>query len=303
MVLDMVKGSGKRTYLGSYEQLALLRQPNPKAPTGLRNLCLIILMLKAGLRVSEVINLREKNIDWVNGKIRVGEREESGSRMLWIGDPEMHLLEQWRSSKPQQSRYFFSTLDGNRIKDRYVREMVKRLARKAGLGNDVHPNLLRSTFAVELYRECGNLKLLQKALGHSDFSTTRAFIKQAFEEESERLPHEIFSRRSGVPCLENNFSGEEQKLKRKERADQLGEVGVAGSMSKKGTDNEINNGQLSNDAEPVISIVHGENNDKGKVRIPALKCSRCSYVLLYRGDCPQCGTSFIDILRHWGRNV
>ena len=54
-----------------------------------------------------------------------------------------------------------------------LRAMVKRRGRKAGLGHkDVHPHMLRHTFATELYRQTKDIRLVQKALGHADLSTT-----------------------------------------------------------------------------------------------------------------------------------
>ena len=54
--------------------------------------------------------------------------------------------------------------------------MVKRRGQKAGLGHkDVHPHMLRHTFATELYRQTKDIRLVQKALGHADLSTTMIY--------------------------------------------------------------------------------------------------------------------------------
>ena len=53
------------------ERDALLKRPNRRAPTGLRNLCMIRLMLNAGLRSSEVLNLKVRYLDWISGKLSV----------------------------------------------------------------------------------------------------------------------------------------------------------------------------------------------------------------------------------------
>ena len=55
------------------------------------------------------------------------------------------------------------------------RAMVKRWSSKAGLTKDVHPHMLRHTFATELYRQTKEIRLVQKALGHSDLSTTMIY--------------------------------------------------------------------------------------------------------------------------------
>jgi site-specific recombinase XerD len=57
----MVRNSKKLPAVMTEDELkALLAQPNPKCPTGLRNLCMMRLMCNAGLRVAEVLNLKVK---------------------------------------------------------------------------------------------------------------------------------------------------------------------------------------------------------------------------------------------------
>lgn len=189
--------------LNSYEQLALLKQPNPRAPTGMRNLCILTLMLKIGLRVNEVINLLERDIDWNQGKINIKESGAAKGRTLWVDEPELALLNRWRSIKPENSTYLFSTLDGNKIKDRYIREMVKRLAKKSGISKDVYPHLLRYTFAVEFMRETKDINLLQEALGHRDASATQIYAKLMFEDLREPCFSDEHNKRSGMPAPES----------------------------------------------------------------------------------------------------
>jgi len=62
--------------------------------------------------------------------------------------------------------------------------MVKRLAAKVGIQKSVHPHTLRHSFATDLYRETSKIRLVQKALGHSDLSTTMIYT-HIFDEEVE----------------------------------------------------------------------------------------------------------------------
>jgi integrase/recombinase XerD len=62
--------------------------------------------------------------------------------------------------------------------------MVARLASKAGIEKNVHPHTLRHSFATDLYRETSKIRLVQKALGHSDLSTTMIYT-HIFDEELE----------------------------------------------------------------------------------------------------------------------
>lgn len=56
--------------------------------------------------------------------------------------------------------------------------MMSRITDKAGIDKNVSPHTLRHTFATDLYRETGNIRLVQKALGHADISTTQIYTKE-----------------------------------------------------------------------------------------------------------------------------
>jgi integrase/recombinase XerD len=285
------------SYLNSYEQFALLKQPNPKAPTGLRNLCLLSLMLKLGLRVSEVINLKDEDIDWENGTIHITESGAARERTLWIEKAELDLLRKWHRLKPERSSYYFSTLDGSKLKDRYIREMVKRLARKAGIDKDVYPHLLRYTFAVDFMRENKDIHLLQEALGHRDLTATQAYTKSTFNENINPYITNIPARRSGTPVPEEkqiSFTF-------------VNQTSTDPAVRKGGAKSNISlttrQSKHSETDERFNINVEAEKDERENIRIPAIKCSQCNYILHYQGNCPKCGTSFAAILRHWGRVI
>ena len=172
--------------LTNEEREALLKQPNKKAITGLRNLCIITLMLNAGLRVSEVLHLRPGHIDFMRGKITIKEGKGSKDRILWVGEEDLQLLQEWQERRPA-GEYFFCNLKGGQLIDRYIRQLVKRLGKKAGINKDVYPHLLRHTFATDLLRQTKNIRIVQKALGHSDISTTAIYTHIIDDEMEEAL--------------------------------------------------------------------------------------------------------------------
>ncbi len=254
--------------LSKSDQLALLKQPNPRAPTGLRNLCLISLMLKSGIKAAEIINLREQDLDWDSGTLFIQESGGAKERYLKIDDVELSLLKSWRRTKPSGSPVLFTTLQGEPLRDRYLREMIKRYARKAGIKKDVYPHLLRTTFALEFLNETRDIERLQQVLGHRDQSTTQNYIRLYFLE----------------------FSGLKDRTKPEEEvfADLIREQ----EMKKK----------INEDNIPYITIM-SEDEQAERKAIPALKCCQCSFILHYQGDCPQCGTTFQTILKHWGKTI
>ena len=81
------------------EQEALLRQPNAKNLNGLRNLCLLRLMLNTGLRAAEVLQVKTRDIDWSSGNLMVRQGKGNKDRSLWVGDEDLRLLQLWLEKK------------------------------------------------------------------------------------------------------------------------------------------------------------------------------------------------------------
>lgn len=169
------------------EQAALLSAPNRSAPTGLRNYAMLSLFLNLGLRVSEAIDLKVEDIDWSGGKLTVVRGKGNRDRVLWLADEDRTTLKRWIAGRPNPSGFVFSTLKGDRMNDRYVRDFVKRYALKIGIKKDVHPHTLRHTFATDLLRNTGNIRLVQKALGHASLTTTMIYTHIVDEQLEEAL--------------------------------------------------------------------------------------------------------------------
>lgn len=160
------------------EQKAVLEQPNDRYPTGERNYLIMRIMLDAGLRLSESINLEWKNINLVTGKLMVREGKGSKDRTLWINEELIDLLQHWKERQAEKMGKVdnvFTTLKGKPLQGRYIRKMVKRYAEKAGIVKNISPHTFRHTFATDIYRESKNIRLCQKALGHADLSTTMIY--------------------------------------------------------------------------------------------------------------------------------
>ncbi len=173
--------------ISTEEQKALLDMPNKKAPTGLRNYALMSVYLNLGLRVSEALNLEVDDVDWNSGRLLVRAGKGNRDRVLWLSDKDLETLQRWRAIRKCSSSYLFCTLAGGRLSDRYVREFVKRYAKKAGIRKGVHPHTLRHTFATDLLRETKNIRLVQKALGHTSLATTMIYTHIVDEQLEQAL--------------------------------------------------------------------------------------------------------------------
>ena len=160
------------------EAQKLLKQPNKRYPTGLRNKAIISVMLHCGLRLSETCNLSPGNINLTKGKLRVESGKGNKDRDLAIPEYLIDLLDTWRKKRPK-SNYFFPTLKGKKISGRYIQQMVKRYSRKAGISKNITPHTLRHSYATQYYKQTKDIETLRRILGHTDISTTTIYITLA----------------------------------------------------------------------------------------------------------------------------
>lgn len=152
------------------EQQSLLAQPNPRYPTRERDQLLLRRMLDTGLRLVEATALEWIHIDLLTRKLLVEQGKGAKDRVLWVGDDLLRSLSGWRQRQMAACRMVLThvfTTEGRRLQHRYVQEMVRRYASRAGIAKRITPHVLRRTFATDLYRVTGKIRLVQKALGHA----------------------------------------------------------------------------------------------------------------------------------------
>jgi integrase/recombinase XerD len=178
-------------FLTAEEQKVLLKQPNHRYPTGQRNHLMMKLMLDIGLRLSEATSLKWKHIDLMSGKLMIRDGKGAKDRTLWVGEKDIELLRKWRERQLEvtdnNQDYVFTTLKGTPVNNRYVQSLVKRYGKKAGINKNISPHTLRHTFATDLYRETKNIRIVQKALGHSDLSSTMIYTHIVDDELEEAI--------------------------------------------------------------------------------------------------------------------
>ena len=145
----------------------LIKVPNLRYPTGLRNHYLIRFLLGTGLRCSEALAVRVADLDLKNhrvmvrnGKRRRGEKKPR-TRVVSLSRALTDTLELYLSKRPWDSEFLFSTRDGGPLKGSYVRTMLARYGQRAGIQHRVHPHLLRHTYGTRLYDEGVDLTVIQ----------------------------------------------------------------------------------------------------------------------------------------------
>lgn len=174
------------------ERDAFLDQFNTRYKTPHRNRLMCRVMLEAGLRVGEVVALKPEHLDMQTCKLTVREGKGAKDRTVWIGEDLRDAIGEWlerRAEDYPESLYLFPNNNGGPVDTSYMRRMVKRTAREADVreAEKVSPHTLRHTFATELYRETKDLRLVQKALGHEDVSTTQIYTHIVDEDLEEAM--------------------------------------------------------------------------------------------------------------------
>lgn len=193
--------------LNEEEQKSFLDVINTSNPTGLRNYCMMRLMLKQGMRVSETINLELGDISFLTKKIMIKDAKGGKDRPVW-GSGTMKWLEKWnelrgeliesgRIEHPYEVQkkkgveeenlkdYFFLTFRGTPVKSSYLRRKVKEFAKRADLDewDKVHLHGLRHTFASNFLGKGGDIRELRNLLGHENISTTNRYLHVVDEDE------------------------------------------------------------------------------------------------------------------------
>ncbi len=163
------------------EEIRALLAACGRSATGLRNRAILVVLWRAGLRVGEALALRPSDLDPAAGTLRVP-RGKTGHRTVGLDPEALALVDQWATHRRavlsvNGQRPLFCTLRGVALQPSYVRSMLKRLAARSGIERRVHPHALRHTMAAELLREGASVRHIQLQLGHSDLSTTAAYLE------------------------------------------------------------------------------------------------------------------------------
>jgi integrase/recombinase XerD len=165
---------------------SLLNAPNTDEPLGHRDRAMLELLYATGLRVSELINLRQSQVNFNQGVLRIvgkGDRERliplGDESQRWLTDfidgPRMEILLE------RQTDYLFPTRRGDRMTRQAFWHIIKRYADKAGIRQKLSPHSLRHAFATHLLNRGADLRVVQLLLGHSDLSTTQIYTHVARE--------------------------------------------------------------------------------------------------------------------------
>jgi site-specific recombinase XerD len=158
----------------------LLQACSSAAPTGIRNRALLVVLYRGGLRISEALALKPKDLDAKAGTVRVLHGKGDKARTVGLDVLAFEAVARWvdvrRNLGINNHAPVFCTLKGRRLSPAYVRALLPRLARKANITKRVHAHGLRHTHAAELANEGVPLHVIRKQLGHASLATTDRYL-------------------------------------------------------------------------------------------------------------------------------
>ncbi len=160
------------TVLSETQAQHLLSAPDPTTRTGCRDRAILELMYATGLRASELVSLRNKDIDLISGLVTVhgkGSRE----RIIPFGKSAAHWITRYRNTTPSygtRNSHLF-TNRGKPLTRQLLWALLNQYGNAAGIPS-ISPHTLRHSLATHLLHNGAELKHVQALLGHSDISTT-----------------------------------------------------------------------------------------------------------------------------------
>ena len=166
---------------------------NPNCVTGLRNLCIIHLMLDAGLRMGEVKRLKIKDVLYDKGLLFIEDSKGNKSRYVPVGRKLKQYLYKYMVLYRDVSINQMGVVDKQTYRDDYlllhvrnnepltddvIKQLFAKLKKRAEIPR-VHPHLCRHTFATSYIIQGGDLESLRLIMGHEDIVTTQKYLHLA----------------------------------------------------------------------------------------------------------------------------
>ena len=154
----------------------LFAAPDVSTEEGIRDRAVLEIMYASGLRVSELVALKQPDVDLLAGLV-VCHGKGSKERRVPLGKSAIHWLQQYSAvkasyGKPSSPHVFLHR--GKPFTRQLAWSMIKRYAERAGIKN-VSPHTLRHSFATHLLQRGADSRSVQALLGHSDISTTQIY--------------------------------------------------------------------------------------------------------------------------------
>jgi len=170
----------------SVDQIIKLVDIKDDSFLGLRDHAILELFYSSGLRLSELVNLNQSDINFDDGTISVlgkGNKE----RVVPVGSHASEAIKKWLelrkkiSNLKAENKIIFLSQNAKKLTPRAIQYRLKFWAIKQGVPENIHPHLLRHSFASHLLQSSQDLRAVQELLGHANISTTQIYTHLDFQ--------------------------------------------------------------------------------------------------------------------------
>lgn len=178
--LDNPKRPFRLPIVLSREQMAaLLAMPDTSERGGMRDRCILELLYAAGLRVSELCNLKVNDLDLQRGVALVfgkGSKERVTPMHGMMLDLLNDYLAHWRPLFRPVGDFLFVNRSGNGLTRQYIWKIVKKYAQLTQLPGNISPHTFRHSYATHLLEGGADLRAVQILLGHTSINATEIYL-------------------------------------------------------------------------------------------------------------------------------
>jgi integrase/recombinase XerC len=151
-----------------------------------RDHAILELFYSSGLRLAELVNLDLDMLDFAEGTVTVTGKGNK-TRIVPIGSHAINAIQIWLRQRvliaieEQYAKALFVTQQGRRITPRAVQYRMKGWAIKQGVNSNIHPHILRHSFASHVLQSSQDLRAVQEMLGHANISSTQIYTHLDFQ--------------------------------------------------------------------------------------------------------------------------
>lgn len=190
LVRTPVLGDRKPRFLSVREVEMVLDLPDSDTERGIRDRAILELLYGGGLRVGEVVQINVEDLSLTERLVRVrgkGRKE----RVVPFGEKARLALQRYvvkravllrRQRTSREPNAMFLNLRGSRISARSIQRNLREYLKSTATLLDVHPHMLRHSFATHLLNNGADLRSIQELLGHSSLSTTQKYTHLSIDE-------------------------------------------------------------------------------------------------------------------------
>lgn len=167
--------------LSGSEVERLLEQPECKDVKGYRDKAMLELLYATGIRVTELIDLGEEDVNLSAGVIRC--ESKGKERFIPMYPVAIHALSDYiHHARPQMianpnEKVLFVNVSGEKMSRQGFWKIIKHYQEKARIDKDITPHTLRHSFAAHLLENGADLRSIQEMLGHADISSTQVYAQ------------------------------------------------------------------------------------------------------------------------------